>query len=388
MHKRNLLCTHRRDQDAVLVRRADLAGPAVGSGVTEVAAAACVDGGACRRAGVRRARVAEAHAVRALRCRVRVRGARLTGLGRGRGEGAPAALHALLWQIRAGFREVPPRGAHTMATLEEKFKAVMTKFWDAAGADPAEGIDRQQLRNHAIFVTTFGDKVSLVKMIDSDVESDEEIDPGHLEDERVMGVIDKYVDRLFAQTRVDSNEDGKISQDEIWAFIKDIPAFEAMTVTKEEEDVFLGQMEELVRVLAGIKKKPGTERFDEVKSKLKSAFDAADTNKNGVLDKDEMKAACMRMGESLATTYAAMGVCSSKDEIINQVDTGVDEMTAHIVDDDGNVTFDAMFQQFTDKVCNGEDPATYFEEMPPTMFAVINQHMDMYLGGLLEKEVS
>lgn len=63
-------------------------------------------------------------------------------------------------------------------------------------------------------------------------------------------------------------------------------------------------------------------------------------------------------------------------------------MTAHIVDDDGNVTFDAMFQQFTDKVCNGEDPATYFEEMPPTMFAVINQHMDMYLGGLLEKEVS
>jgi len=203
-----------------------------------------------------------------------------------------------------------------------------------------------------------------------------------------MDVIDKYVDRLFAQTRVDSNEDGKISQDEIWAFIKDIPAFEAMTVTKEEEDVFLGQMEELVRVLAGIKKKPGTERFDEVKSKLKSAFDAADTNKNGVLDKDEMKAACMRMGESLATTYAAMGVCSSKDEIINQVDTGVDEMTAHIVDDDGNVTFDAMFQQFTDKVCNGEDPATYFEEMPPTMFAVINQHMDMYLGGLLEKEVS
>ena len=275
-----------------------------------------------------------------------------------------------------------------MATLEEKFKAVMTKFWDAAGADPAEGIDRQQLRNHAIFVTTFGDKVSLVKMIDSDVESDEEIDPGHLEDERVMDVIDKYVDRLCAQTRVDSNEDGKISQDEIWAFIKDIPAFEAMTVTKEEEDVFLGQMEELVRVLAGIKKKPGTERFDEVKSKLKSAFDAADTNKNGVLDKDEMKAACMRMGESLATTYAAMGVCSSKDEIINQVDTGVDEMTAHIVDDDGNVTFDAMFQQFMDKVCDGEDPATYFEEMPPTMFATINQHMDMYLGGLLEKEVS
>ena len=278
-----------------------------------------------------------------------------------------------------------------MATLEEKFKAVMTKFWDAAGADPAEGIDRQQLKNHAIFVTTFGDKDSLAKIDQALVRGGPFCTTSSSspeEDERVMGVIDQYVDRLFAQMEVDSNKDGKISQDEIWAFIKAMNPehFEAMT--KEQEDYFLGNMEEASSVLAGIKKKPGTERFDEVKSKLKSAFDAADTNKNGVLDKDEMKVACMRMGESLATTYAAMGVCSSKDEIINQVDTGVDEMTAHIVDDDGNVTFDAMFQQFTDKVCNGEDPATYFEEMPPTMFAVINQHMDMYLGGLLEKEVS
>lgn len=216
-----------------------------------------------------------------------------------------------------------------MATLEEKFKAVMTKFWDAAGADPAEGIDRQQLKNHAIFVTTFGDKDSLAKIDQALVRGGPFCTTSSSspeEDERVMGVIDQYVDRLFAQMEVDSNKDGKISQDEIWAFIKAMNPehFEAMT--KEQEDYFLGNMEEASSVLAGIKKKPGTERFDEVKSKLKSAFDAADTNKNGVLDKDEMKAACMRMGESLATTYAAMGVCSSKDEIINQVDTGVDEI--------------------------------------------------------------
>jgi hypothetical protein len=35
---------------------------------------------------------------------------------------------------------------YTMATFNEQAKAIMTKFWDGAGADHAEGISRQQLR--------------------------------------------------------------------------------------------------------------------------------------------------------------------------------------------------------------------------------------------------
>lgn len=242
-----------------------------------------------------------------------------------------------------------------MATFEEKCKAAMTKVFDAVGADPVTGMSKEQVKTHLLHLVATGTSLPGIHMPD---------DP--------EAAIDQNLEAMFFDADADKN--GLLTLDEIWA--KQGPDMNSMP--PEVQTQVLMMVEMYCDLLAGVKEKSGAERFEDVRNKLKSAFDAVDKNGNGVLDKEELKAGCMEMAKGISK-MSGMPVESMESEM----NESVDNLLASIPG--GNVTFDAMFALAMPGICQGQDPATFFSSLDPVMYQTINLQIDMYLGGLVGK---
>ncbi len=117
---------------------------------------------------------------------------------------------------------------------------------------------------------------------------------------------------------------------------------------------------------------------------LKKAFDKCDVNGNGVLDLEEMRAGCFVMAKSIATMPGQL----VDSEMLNEIESSLDEFLASSTDGSGKVSFNDMLAVALPGLCEGNNPAEFFANIDLCvtlcMFSTINMQIDMYLGDLFK----
>jgi len=127
----------------------------------------------------------------------------------------------------------------------------------------------------------------------------------------------------------------------------------------------------------------GADRLAEVTKKLKEAFDAADLNGNGFLEKDELRAGCLVMARSIAKMS---GGAATEEEGMREMEGQLDGFIAQAdPEGTGKVSFEAMLAVALPGLCEGQDPAEFFAQVHPCDFTTIKMQIDLYLGGFSKK---
>ena len=127
----------------------------------------------------------------------------------------------------------------------------------------------------------------------------------------------------------------------------------------------------------------GADRLAEVTKLFKDAFDAADLNGNGFLDKDELRAGCLVMAHGVAKMSDGE---VSAEEGMRELEPVLDGFIAQAdPEGTGQVSFEAMLAVALPGLCQGEDPEEFFAKMDSCYFSTIKMQIDMYLGGFSKK---
>jgi hypothetical protein len=201
----------------------------------------------------------------------------------------------------------------------------------------------------------------------------------------ITSVICGHVDEMFRDG--DKNNDGKVNTGEAFDFILEkvlqANGVESSADLHEEKKMYaLHAIRMYSDKMSGAAAASGEDKFNQVKDKLKKAFDKCDVNGDGVLDREEMKAGCLVIAKSIAEMCP--GMPGGED---SELEAALDGFIAESCPDGGKISFDAMLAVALPNLCGsspGEDPVEFFAKIDQCMFTTINMQIDMYLGGLLK----
>ncbi len=193
------------------------------------------------------------------------------------------------------------------------------------------------------------------------------------------------VDEMFSNG--DNNYDGIVNTGEAFDFILE-KVLQANGVNSSADLVDQKKMYALHAIrmysdmMSGAAAASGEDKLNQVKDKLKKAFDKCDVNGDGVLDREEMKSGCLVIAKSIAEMCP--GMPGGED---SELQDALDGFIAESCPDGGKISFDAMLAVALSNLCDcdpGEDPVEFFAKIDLCMFITINMQIDMYLGGLLK----
>ena len=200
----------------------------------------------------------------------------------------------------------------------------------------------------------------------------------------ITSVICGHVDEMFSDG--DKNNDGKVNTGEAFDFVLEkvlqANGVKSLADLDEEKKMYsLHAIRMYSDMMSGAAAASGEDKFNQVKDKLKKAFDKCDVNGDGVLDSEEMKAGCLVIAKSIAEMCP--GMPGGED---SELEDALDGFIAESCPDGGKISFDAMLAVALPNLCDcapDEDPVEFFANIDLCMFTTINMQIDMYLGGLL-----
>lgn len=248
-------------------------------------------------------------------------------------------------------------------------KEKVLQVFKAAGVAETDGLAKQELLKYALGLVQTG-QLRAFGMPDDAPE-----------------LVQAQLEQLFAN--LDANADGKVMPGEAYSYA--LNAFLEMSgvssialLSSDMKLALITSVSIYGDMLTGASGASGSERFQEITKLLKAAFDAADLNGNGYLERDELKAGCLVIAKSV---QKMMGDEVSLEEVASEMESSLDGFIESVdKEKTGKVRFEDIFAAMMPALCEGNEPEEFFSKMEPTMFSTIKMQIDMYLGGFTKIE--
>ena len=250
----------------------------------------------------------------------------------------------------------------------QALKKKVVALCQAVAGESKDGFTKDQLLKYALGLAQSG-KLAAMDMPEDSAEQ-----------------IKEMIDPLFLA--LDKSFDGKVDPIEAYEYaLKQLCKMAGCTSVSDMNPGMKMQLFMAVQqygdIMLSAASASGADRLAEVTKLFKDAFDAADLNGNGFLDKDELRAGCLVMAHGVAKMSDGE---VSAEEGMRELEPVLDGFIAQAdPEGTGQVSFEAMLAVALPGLCQGEDPEEFFAKMDSCYFSTIKMQIDMYLGGFSKK---